>query len=99
MASNAENTNLKSRAELRRSRDQEYTEQARPKEEPIKKKKKRIRVRLIPIWMRIIIVLVLMFVSLISGAMFGYGVLGDGEPADALKSSTWQHIVDLVNKE
>lgn len=31
--------------------------------------------------------------------MIGYGVLGDGRPLDALKPSTWQHIIDLVEKD
>jgi hypothetical protein len=57
------------------------------------------RTRLIPIWLRLVIVLVLMMVSLASGAMIGYGVIGDGKPLDVFKRSTWQHIIDFVEKK
>ena len=60
---------------------------------------KRIRVRLIPIWLRIIIVLVLLAVCIIAGAAFGYSVLGDGQARDIFKTDTWKHMIDLVNKE
>lgn len=61
--------------------------------------KKRIRVRLIPIWMRIVIVLLLVVFSLTVGTIVGYSVIGTGKPIDALKQSTWTHIIDLINKE
>ncbi|MGG3739256.1 DNA-directed RNA polymerase subunit beta [Aeribacillus pallidus] len=67
--------------------------------EPSSRTKKRVRVRLIPIWLRLIIVVVLTFVSLVVGAVVGYGVIGDGKPSDTFKKSTWTHIIDLVNKE
>ncbi|WP_243291941.1 DNA-directed RNA polymerase subunit beta [Bacillus sp. FJAT-47783] len=60
---------------------------------------KKVRIRLIPIWLRLILVVFAMAISVVIGAMVGYGVLGDGKPLDALKPSTWQHIVDLVEKE
>lgn len=52
-----------------------------------------------PIWLRIVVVIVLTFISLIVGAMIGYGVIGDGAPLDALKIKTWQHIIDIVIKD
>lgn len=58
--------------------------------------RKRVRVRLIPIWLRLLIIPGLLVLSLIVGAMIGYGVLGDGKALDVLKKSTWQHIVDIV---
>lgn len=61
-----------------------------------KKKKKQIRTRLLPIWLRLILVTVLLAVSLVLGAMFGYGVVGDGDPLDVLEKETWQHIYDVV---
>ncbi|WLR41614.1 DNA-directed RNA polymerase subunit beta [Bacillus carboniphilus] len=64
-----------------------------------KKKPKRIRIRLIPIWFRIVLVLVFMALAAVTGAMIGYGVIGDGEPKNVFKASTWRHIVDLVQKE
>lgn len=60
---------------------------------------RKVRIRLIPIWLRLILVALAMSISLMLGAMVGYGVLGDGKPLDALKPSTWQHLVDLVEKE
>lgn len=57
------------------------------------------RVRLIPIWLRIIIVLFFILISTVFGVLVGYGVIGDGNMGDALKPSTWQHIIDLVEKE
>lgn len=61
--------------------------------------KRRIRIRLIPIWLRIIIVAVLIFLSLCAGAAFGYGVIGNGKPGEVFKKETWTHIIDLVEKE
>lgn len=59
----------------------------------------KIRIRLIPIWLRLVLVFVLLIIAAITGAMVGYGVIGDGNPIDVLKPSTWQHIVDLVEKK
>lgn len=61
-------------------------------------RREKIRVRLIPIWLRIVLVLFAIVVSVLSGVIVGYGVIGDGNPMDALSKSTWTHIVDLVNK-
>ncbi|WNS75249.1 DNA-directed RNA polymerase subunit beta [Bacillus sp. DTU_2020_1000418_1_SI_GHA_SEK_038] len=64
-----------------------------------KRRNRRIRVRMIPIWLRIIIVAVLIFISCIAGAAFGYGVMGGGNAKDIFQKSTWTHIVDLVERE
>ncbi|RKO62818.1 DNA-directed RNA polymerase subunit beta [Caldibacillus debilis] len=64
-----------------------------------REKKKKIRIRLFPIWLRILIVLFLIIVCFFVGAMIGYGVIGDGNPFDVFKKSTWTHIYDIVNKE
>ncbi|MGX1901369.1 DNA-directed RNA polymerase subunit beta [Thermolongibacillus altinsuensis] len=71
-------------------------EEKQPKQENEEKRTSR---RLIPIWLRLIIVAVLVVISTAIGAMVGYSVLGDGKPLDALKPSTWQHIIDLVEKD
>ncbi|RAK20410.1 DNA-directed RNA polymerase subunit beta [Anoxybacillus vitaminiphilus] len=60
---------------------------------------RRYRVRFIPIWLRLVIVAGLIVISTLTGAMIGYGVIGDGKPLDALKPSTWQHIIDIVKKD
>ena len=56
-----------------------------------------VQIRLFPIWLRIIIVLALIFIAAALGAMVGYGVIGDGKAADALKWETWQHIIDIMS--
>lgn len=60
------------------------------------RKNKKVRVRLIPIWLRLVMIAFLLFLSITVGAMIGYGVLGDGHPLDVLKKSTWQQIANLV---
>jgi DNA-directed RNA polymerase subunit beta len=61
--------------------------------------KRWVRVRMLPIWLRVLLVILLLAASLALGAMFGYGVIGDGNPADVFKKETWQHIVDIVMKK
>lgn len=65
------------------------------KEEP--KKTWWVQIRLFPIWLRIVLVIALIALAAILGAMVGFGVIGDGKPADALKWETWQHILDIMN--
>ncbi|GAA0436503.1 hypothetical protein GCM10008983_11510 [Lentibacillus halophilus] len=54
--------------------------------------------RMFPIWLRMIVVLALSVVALAVGLMVGYGVVGDGNPIDALQWKTWQHMIDIVTK-
>lgn len=68
-------------------------------EEKVQSKIKGIRIRLIPIWVRILLVLTFMAASALAGLVIGYGVIGKGNPEDVLNKSTWQHIIDLVEKE
>ena len=63
------------------------------------KMKSKIRIRLIPIWLRVIMIIGLIFVSMTLGAAIGYGVLGDGKASDVFKPSTWTHLIDLVQVE
>ncbi|MFZ7946779.1 DNA-directed RNA polymerase subunit beta [Neobacillus sp. 19] len=60
---------------------------------------RRVRIRLIPIWLRLLLLVVLIFASVTSGAAVGYGMLGGGKMADVFKQSTWTHILDLVGKK
>lgn len=55
------------------------------------------RTRVIPIWLRMVIVLVLLLLASICGLVIGFGVIGDGDPTDALKWKTYQHILDLIS--
>ena len=56
-----------------------------------------IRIRLIPIWLRIVLILLLFIIVTAIGIVFGYSVIGEGESGDALKWSTWKHILDIMN--
>lgn len=60
---------------------------------------KRIRIRIIPIWLRIVLLVIFTGVFMVAGAAVGYGVLGNGKAGDVLKGSTWTHIIDLVEKK
>jgi flagellar basal body-associated protein FliL len=95
VTSELNNTQVKSREDFRKTRD----EQKNTEKEPKKKREPKIRIRLIPIWVRLLLVVVLFAASIIIGVVVGYGVIGDGKPSDALKKETWQHIVDIVNKD
>ncbi|MFC4321946.1 DNA-directed RNA polymerase subunit beta [Litchfieldia salsa] len=86
------NSQERTRAEHRQQ------EEAIAKEKP-GKTRRLVRLRLIPIWLRLLIVAALILLSATAGVIVGYGVIGDGEPTDALKTSTWQHIIDLVEKK
>jgi anti-sigma factor RsiW len=79
---------------------EEVSKEEVSKEETRAERRRRFqRTRLIPIWLRLIIVAVLMGISLAAGAMIGYGVIGDGNPFDVFQPSTWQHIIDIVEKD
>ena len=56
-----------------------------------------VRIRLLPIWLRIILVLLLFIIVAAIGLVFGYSVIGEGQSGDALKWSTWEHILDIMN--
>ncbi|AMX85107.1 EpuA protein [Geobacillus subterraneus] len=66
--------------------------------EPTESKRRFVRTRLIPIWLRLVIVTVLMAICLAAGAVVGYSAIGDGQWLDVFRPSTWQHIIDFVEK-
>ncbi len=63
------------------------------------KPKRWVRVRMLPIWLRILLVVLLLAGSLALGAVVGYAGIGSGDPADVFKQQTWQHIIDIVTKK
>ncbi|MGN7385573.1 DNA-directed RNA polymerase subunit beta [Sporosarcina sp. SAFN-015] len=67
------------------------------KEETSDKRRIWVQIRLLPIWLRILLVLLLVAGAAVLGAMIGYGYVGDGEPSDVLKKETWTHILDIIN--
>ncbi|RFU67094.1 DNA-directed RNA polymerase subunit beta [Peribacillus saganii] len=83
------------------TRDEYKLAKQNEEEQPVAKpaEKRWVRVRLIPIWLRLIILVFLIVIALAAGAVVGYSVFGDGKPSDVFKRGTWEHIVDLVNKE
>ncbi|PLS07996.1 DNA-directed RNA polymerase subunit beta [Neobacillus cucumis] len=66
---------------------------------PVSQDTKRVRIRLIPIWLRLVLLLVSIVICVIAGATVGYGALGGGNVGDVFKESTWTHIIDLVDKK
>lgn len=68
-------------------------------QEPANEEQQRrfIRIRLVPIWLRIVLFLLLCIIVTAIGIVFGYSVIGEGEAGDALKWSTWKHILDIMN--
>ncbi|MCQ6274643.1 DNA-directed RNA polymerase subunit beta [Bacillus sp. V3B] len=78
---------------------QKKLEAKEEKEQSVVTKWKGIRLRLIPIWLRVLIVMLLISLSALTGAAVGYGVLGNGNTSDILQKSTWTHIIKLVGKE
>ena len=60
-------------------------------------KKRFIRIRLVPIWLRVVLILLLWLIIIVTGLVFGYSVIGEGDAGDALKWSTWEHILDIMN--
>lgn len=56
-----------------------------------------VQLRLIPIWLRVILVVILWIVVAAVGLTVGYSYIGDGQAGDALKWSTWQHLLDIMN--
>ncbi|MED4206836.1 DNA-directed RNA polymerase subunit beta [Neobacillus mesonae] len=98
MALNQEQVNTREEYKKTKSQSVQKKDQ-KEKTEAAEKVTKRIRIRLIPIWLRLILLVVFMVVGLIGGTVVGYGVLGGGKVADVFKQSTWTHILDLVDKE
>ncbi|RIW36107.1 DNA-directed RNA polymerase subunit beta [Bacillus salacetis] len=82
-----------------KTREEIKAEKKNKKNRAEEKPGKWVRIRVLPIWLRIILFVVLLAGCVIGGAMFGYGVIGDGKPMDVLDKSTWQHIIDIVKKE
>ncbi|GAA0319510.1 hypothetical protein GCM10008967_07550 [Bacillus carboniphilus] len=94
MVEKTQETTTREERKTRRRLERQEKQQAKQSS----KSEGKIRIRLIPLWLRIIIVLLLIVGCVAVGLMVGYGVVGDGNPSDALKWSTWQHIIDLIKK-
>ena len=98
------NGQVRSREEFKKAKleAQQKTNEVKQKKadaEPAQEANKRVRIRLIPIWLRLVLLLVSIFICVMAGAAVGYGVLGGGNVADVFTESTWTHIIDLVDKK
>jgi len=89
----------RTREEYKRAKIEAQQKNAKKKVEATPNQTIRVRTRMIPIWLRLVLLVVFMVLSLFAGASVGYGLLGGGEVAEVFKESTWTHILDLVNKK
>ncbi|UOE93892.1 DNA-directed RNA polymerase subunit beta [Alkalihalobacillus sp. LMS39] len=100
MANKELESKSKTRAELvqeEQALDKKQAKETKEKEKKSRRKrKKRGRIRLIPIWVRIILFVLFAAASLAGGLMVGYGIIGNGEPAEVLEEETWTHILDII---
>lgn len=55
-----------------------------------------VQMKILPIWLRILLTVILLAAVIAIGLRFGYGFIGDGNPADVLKKETWTHILDII---
>ncbi|AXF56361.1 DNA-directed RNA polymerase subunit beta [Salicibibacter kimchii] len=62
-----------------------------------KGQKRALRVRLVPVWLRLLIVLFLLFVSVIAGLVLGYSVAGNGEGFRILRWETWNDLYQYIS--
>jgi hypothetical protein len=58
-----------------------------------------LQTRAIPIWLRFVIFIILMFVVATAGALVGYSGLGHGRAADVFTGKAFAHIYDLIAKK
>lgn len=56
-----------------------------------------VQIRILPIYVRVLLVVILIALAIIGGAYIGYSILGDGAGSDIFKKGTWTHIVDIIN--
>lgn len=55
-----------------------------------------VQIRLLPIWLRILLVILLLVGIGVLGLLMGYSVVGDGAPSEIFKKETWTHITDII---
>lgn len=84
IARNGENNEREGRKKDKRSERQEAQKQP-------------VKVRLFPVWLRLLIVLFLLFASVITGLVLGYSVVGDGEEFRILRWETWQELYHYIS--
>ncbi|GAJ97340.1 MULTISPECIES: DNA-directed RNA polymerase subunit beta [Geomicrobium] len=55
------------------------------------------KVRLVPIWLRLVLIVVLFAAMIVLGLLFGYRVIGGGEGYDILQWETWTDLYDYIS--
>lgn len=55
-----------------------------------------VQIRIIPIWLRLILIILLLAIVAVIGLQIGYSYIGDGNPEDVLNKKTWTHIIDII---
>lgn len=86
-------TKTKTRTQATRNKHRRRSTES---EQAVPRKQFWVQIRLLPIWLRVVLVLLLLAGAAILGAIIGYGYMGDGVPADVLKKETWIHILDII---
>ena len=79
----------------KQAENKEAMQESQNREQKPAKKKDKIRVRMIPIWLRLIIVTVLIFLSIVVGAMVGgliMAVMSNGMQLLGVETA-WQQVV------
>lgn len=86
--------------------NEEQIEQSRKEQKILKEQQENIeetpkktfwvQLKILPIWLRLLLIILLLAAVIVIGLRFGYGYIGDGNPADVLKKETWTHILDII---
>ena len=98
-STNSNHTSASTNPIMRRGKSANQSDAAQVAQKPNvsrNKQTKWVQIRLFPIWLRVIIILALLFVAVVTGLTVGYSVLGDGDSSEVLKWSTWQHLIDII---
>lgn len=56
-----------------------------------------VQIRILPIYVRVILVILLLIVAAVLGAVIGFSILGDGAASDIFQKDTWAHIFDIMS--
>ena len=98
-STNSNHTSASTNPIMRRGQSANQSDAAQVAQKPNASRNKQtkwVQIRLFPIWLRVIIILALLFVAVVAGLTVGYSMLGDGDSSEVLKWSTWQHLIDII---
>ncbi len=98
MSQETKSNNTKKANEQKQAQTKTNKEKRADRKKQKQEERKYVR-RLIPIWAKVMIVVLLSLFALMIGLIIGFSILGDGSPLDVLKWETWQHIIDYVKED